>query len=211
MPANFDLTPSANAIKQLGGYIESAVESANKMVDALNGASVQLSTASENVRKNSPAIASSATNLVQANASSMAPVIGSANAAMLNNLPSPLVKAYMRKAVDGGAKAIKKLSVTAKNTAKAIQHGLKKVQAGAAWFEANVSKAPLATINNAVNEHATNAVNIGASSINSAVKTNLPSVNLKANLNASHTNAAKQVAGRVKAIAGRKTRKIARK
>jgi len=208
MPNTVQVTPSPEMIRQLGGYVQNAVQAANKMVGTLNDASVQLAEASKNISKNSAAIAATATGVVQKNARALAPVIGSTNAAMLTSLPSPVVKSYVNSAIQGGAKTVKNLSVTAKNTAKALEKGLKELNKGAAWLEKNVSKAPLAAVNSAINVNATQALNAGANSLNSAVNAKLPNLNLKANLSAAHTNAVKSIAKNVKNMtASTKTRK----
>ena len=212
MPNTVQVTPSPETIKQLGGYVQNAVQAANKMVGALNDASAQLAEASKKINQNSSALASTATGVVQKNAKALAPVIGATNAALLNSLPAPVVNSYVKNAIQGGAKTVKNLSVTAKNAAKAIQNGLKEVNKGAAWLEKNASKAPLAAVNNAINVNATQALNAGANSLNSAVNTKLPNLNLKAKLNSAHTNAVKNIAKNVKNMtAGNKTRKNARK
>jgi hypothetical protein len=128
---------------------------------------------------------------------------------MLTSLPSPVVNSYVKNAIQGGAKTVKNLSVTAKNAAKAIQNGLKEVNKGAAWLEKNASKAPLAAVNKAINVNATDALNAGTNSLNSAVNSKLPNFNLRANLGSAHTNAVKNIAKNVKNLtAVNKTRKL---
>lgn len=189
-----------------------AVQSANKVVDALNGVSNQLAEASKNIRKNTPAIANAATNVVMANSDAMAPFIGATNAAILRNLPKSVVNTQVKTAVGGAVNAIQNASVAANNAAKAIQEGLKQVNKGAEWVEKNASKVDVNSINNAVRYNATNMVNAGRNGLNAVANANIPAIQLNANVTAKHVNAVKNVAKSVKnMVGGKSNRKQQRK
>ena len=198
MPNTLQVTPSPDMIKKVGGHLENAVNTAKQLAGALNDAAAQLNDVSKNIRKNAPAITAAATNFVQQNAGAAAPVIGNMNAAVISNLPSPVVNSYVKKAVMGGAEAVKNMSVTATNAAKAINDGLNQLHKGAAYVANNVNKVPVEKVNNMINVNGSDAMKAGARSLNSVANTRLPNLNLRSNLNKNHLNAVKNVANSVK-------------
>jgi len=202
------MTPSAESIKKIGQQVEHAVNTANQIAGALANASNQLTAAAKNIRKNSPAITAAATNFVQNNASSVAPVIGGTNAALLSNLPSPVVKSYMNNAVKGGADVVQKMANAANSAASAITDGLNQLKGGANWVAANVNKVPVAKVNKMINVNGTEVMKAGAKNLNSVAKMNvIPNMNLKANFTNNHLNAVKTVANKVANSIKNKTRK----
>jgi len=210
MPNNLEVTPSPESIQKLGGHLANAVHTAKQIAGALNEASVQLAEASKTIKKNAPAITATATNLVQKNANSVAPVIGSTNAAVLSNLPSPVVKSYVNNVVKGGAEAVKSMAVAAKNAANSIENGLAGLHKGAGWVAQNVNKVPVDKVNRAINVNGSDVMKAGANSINSAVNAKLPNLNLRANFNKKHLNAVKNVANSVKNASAKNANKTRR-
>ena len=210
MPNSLQVTPSPESIQKLGGHLANAVHTAKQIAGALNEASVQLAEASKTIKKNAPAITATATNFVQKNANSVAPVIGSTNAAVLSNLPSPVVKSYVNNVVKGGAEAVKSMAVAAKNAANSIENGLAELHKGAGWVAQNVNKVPVDKVNRAINVNGSDAMKAGASSINSAVNAKLPNLNLRANFNKNHLNAVKNVANSVKNATAKNANKTRR-
>jgi len=210
MPNSLQVTPSPESIQKLGGHLANAVHTAKQIAGALNEASVQLAEASKTIKKNAPAITATATNFVQKNANSVAPVIGSTNAAVLSNLPSPVVKSYVNNVVKGGAEAVKKMAVAAKNAANAIHNGLTELNKGAGWVAQNVNKVPVDKVNRAINVNGSDVMKAGANSINSDVNAKLPNLNLRANFNKNHLNAVKNVANSVKNATAKNSNKTRR-
>lgn len=198
MPNTLQVTPSPESIKKIGNQVENAVNTAKQIAGALTDASNQLTAAAKNIRKNSPAITAAATNFVQTNANSVAPVIGQTNAALLSNLPSPVVKSYMNNAVKGGADVVQQMADAANSAANAITNGLNQLKGGANWVAANVNKVPVAKVNKMINVNGTEAMKAGAKNLNSVANTTIvPNMNLKANFTKNHLNAVKTVANKV--------------
>jgi hypothetical protein len=214
-PVNANVTVSPNVIKAAGDSARKAVQTAQRVEVALQDIAEQLNTASSDLRKNAPVLANAAAGIAQDPrvVNAVAPVVGGANAAMLQNMPRSVIAGGMRNAINEAASRMNDLAKAAVGGAKAVKEGLKEVQRGANYVAANADKLPLRELNDAVNRNANNALVGGANGFNSLVGGNvLPNVQLRANYGASHTRAIKEAAREVAREASRKAdRKADRK
>ena len=204
-PANaktVNVTPSNAAVAATGETIKNAVKSAKTVADALNAVSRQLSDAAVELRKNAPAIASTAaavvSNSAPAAAAAVAPVVGGARAAFLASMPRSLIAGGARQAVNEAANQLKALSKASSDAAKAVNGAANSVASGANYVANNVHRVRPEMVNGAV-ESANNVLNSGANSLNNAAERKIvPNVHIKSHVNggtlAAVRNAAKNVA-----------------
>jgi uncharacterized phage infection (PIP) family protein YhgE len=202
-----NVTPSPVAIGNAGKTLKNAVKTAQNVAATLNDVSAQLKQASNTLKKNAPSLASAGAEIAQDPklAAAVAPLVGGANANIIQNLPTSVVVGGFRDALNGAAEQLNVLSAAATDGAKAVNEGLNEVKKGANWVAANASSFPYEDVNDYVNDNANRVLSGGAKGINSVMRRNVvPAVNLRANLGKSHAEAVKRVARDVASAVSRK-------
>ena len=202
-----NVTPSPAAIGNAGKTLKNAVKTAQNVAKTLNDVSAQLKQASNTLKKNAPSLASAGAEIAQDPklAAAVAPLVGGANANIIQNLPTSVVVGGFRDALNGAAEQLNSLSAAATDGAKAVNQGLNEVKKGANWVAANASNFPYEDVNDYVNDNANRVLSGGAKGINSVMRRNVvPAVNLRANLGKPHAEAVKRVAREVASAVSRK-------
>jgi len=185
-PANaktVNVTPSNAAVAATGETIKNAVKSAKTVADALNAVSRQLSDAAVELRKNAPAIASTAaavvSNSAPAAAAAVAPVVGGARAAFLASMPRSLIAGGARQAVNEAANQLQALSKASREAAKAVDGAANSVATGAQYVASNVHRVRPELVNGAV-ASANSVLNSGVRGLNAAAERRIvPNVHIK--------------------------------
>lgn len=203
-PANaktVNVTPSNAAVAATGETIKNAVKSAKTVADALNAVSRQLSDAAVELRKNAPAIASTAaavvSNSAPAAAAAVAPVVGGARAAFLASMPRSLIAGGARQAVNEAANQLKALSKASSDAAKAVNGAANSVANGAQYVANNVHKVDPNVVNDAV-QSANNVLNSGVRGLNNAAERRIvPNLHIKSAVNGGTLAAVKNAANNV--------------
>ena len=210
-----DVTPSPATIQSAGESLRNAVKAAKQVAGTLKDVSHQLKSASRTLRKNAPALANVAADVVNDPrlAEAVEPVVGGANAAVLRNMPRSLVTSAARNAVVEAANQLDSLAGTADKANSAVHDGLNATAKAADWVQKNAYSLPYDDVNEYVKNNANRALSGGANGINSMVGGNVvPDVRLRANLGKSHARAVQNVARNIRAEASRKAeRKAERK